>query len=115
MFVGTEEENSPGWTWTVATRLTYITLVFTWLLLEMDNLPTTRVLLRSRADTEPTLHVFLSISEQLYCKLKLVPFLVHFNARPNCLIVDSLSWSSVFQDTYNNHASVRIVVFSNFP
>ena len=50
-----------------------------------------------------------------FFKIKFVSLWVHINARPNCVIVDNLYWTYIFQDTTTNHASGHIVVFRNFP
>ena len=60
------------------------------------------------------MHVCLSISAQLFCRIKVVPFWVHLNAIPTCVIITNLSTTPIFQDIITNHASGRIVVFRNF-
>ena len=49
-------------------------------------------------------------------KYNLCIFLVHLNTRPNCVIVENLSWTSVLQDTTNNYTfdHIVVVVLSNF-
>ena len=91
-----------------------IMLLILLLSLEIDNSTIKMVWFRYRYVPEIILHVCLSISYQLCCKTELVYFLFQLNSRPNCLIVDNLSWSSVFQDNTNNHTSGLILVFGNF-
>ena len=67
----------------------------------------TIILLISKAGIYPIIHVCISISDQLLCKIKLVSFWVHLNGRPNYVIFENLS--------LNNHAYVSISVFINFP
>ena len=40
---------------------------------------------------------------------------VQLIARPNCVIIDNLSWTSLLQYTTTNHTSGSILVFRNFP
>ena len=71
----------------------------------------TRTQLRFRSGLCAIIHVCLSISAQLWYKIKLVSFWVHLNARPSCVIVENPSWPSVFLYTTTNNASGRIVLF----
>ena len=80
-----------------------------------DNISMISVWSRFRADIFSIMPICLSISAQLGCKIKLVPFWFHLNAIPNFVIDNNLSCTSVFQDTTNNHTSSHIVVFRNFP
>ena len=61
------------------------------------------------------MHVCLSISAQVYCKIKLLYFWVHLNTILTCVIITNLSWPPMFQDIITNPYSGRIVLFSNFP
>ena len=60
------------------------------------------------------MNFFLSISDQLFCRIKLVSLWVYLNAIHTCVIITNLSWPSVFQYIITNHTSVCIVVFRNF-
>ena len=84
-----------------------------WSSLATDNFLMKRVLLRFRSSLYYIMHVFLSISAQ-FCFIKLVSFWVHFNARPNFVIVENFSCTFAFQYTTTNHSSGCIVIFRNF-
>ena len=65
----------------------HIIFLILWLLLEIYNLTVTRVWFKPRADPEIIIHVWLSISDQLFCKIKIVSLWSHLNIRPNCVII----------------------------
>ena len=77
--------------------------------------PMTRILLILKSSTYPIIHVCLSISSQICCKIKLVSFWVPLNDRTNCVLVENLYRTSLLQDTTTNHVYIRILVFSNLP
>ena len=60
------------------------------------------------------MHVCLSISAQLCCRIKLLSFWVLLNAIPAFLMITDLSWPSILQYIITNHASGQVVVFRNF-
>ena len=68
-----------------------------------------------RAVVYPNMHVCLSMSDQLLCKIKFVYFWVHLNFRPYFIIFDNLSWTFTFQYTPTNHASGCNLVLGKFP
>ena len=82
--------------------------------LAIDNLPMKMVWLILRAGIYNIMHVCLSISDQLFCKIKLFHVWVNLNAIPTCVIITNLFWTPIFQDIITSPASGRIVVFSNF-
>ena len=90
-----------------------IFLIFCFLL-SIDDTPTKNIWLRSRADLYLIMNFCLSISAQLFCKIKLLSFWVHLNVIPTCVIIKNLSWPPILQYIITNHASGWIVVFSNF-
>ena len=61
------------------------------------------------------MRVCLSISAQLFCKIKLVYFWVKLDFRTTCVIVVKISWTSVFQYITTNHAPGHIAETINFP
>ena len=67
-----------------------------WFSLSIDNFPVTRIWLRFGTGLYPVIHVCLSISYQLCCKIKLLSFCVHLNSRPNCVIVSNICCPSIF-------------------
>ena len=75
------------------------------LLLAIDNLPMKRIWLISRSGIYPIIHVCLSISYQLCCKINILSFWVHSNAIPTCVIIMNLSWPPIFTYIITNHAS----------
>ena len=101
----------------------YISHIFTlniifpilWLSLNMDNFTMTRFWLISRSGTDTIVHFCLSISDQLCCKIMLVCFWFHLNARPNCVVVQNLSRTYVLHDNTTNHNYYCIVVLHNPP
>ena len=72
-----------------------------------------RIWLRFRSGIYTIMHVCLSISNNLCCKIKIVSLWVHLNAIPPCVIVKNLSWPPIFQDFITNRASGCILVFSH--
>ena len=69
------------------------------------------------ASPGPCSHRYLAVPVPLnfVVNFKPVSFWVHLNAGPNSVIVENLSWPSVFQDTSINHTSCCLVLFSHFP
>ena len=88
-----------------------LTLYF---ILEIDNIPRKSIGLRFSPSIYPIIYVFLSISAQLFCKVKLLSFWVHLNVIPTFVIITNLSWPPILQDIITSHASGRIVLFINF-
>ena len=86
-----------------------------WFLLSIDYFPMTSTRLSFRSGIYSIMHIFLSISAQLCCKIKILYFWVNLNARPNFVIVENLYWPSALQDTNTNHAYGFIVLFRNLP
>ena len=80
-----------------------VSLTF-YFLLEIDNIPRKSIGLRFRPSIYPIIYVFLSISAQLFCKVKLLSFWVHLNVIPTFVIIKNLSWPPIFQDIITNHA-----------
>ena len=74
-----------------------------------------RIWLISRSGIYPILHIWLLLSAQLCCRIKLVYFWVHINVILTCVIVENFSWPSVFQDIITNNAYGSILVNINFP
>ena len=74
-----------------------------------------RTLLIFIAGIYPIIYIWISISDQLCCKIKLFTFLVHLDVIPNCLIIDTLYLISVLQDNTTNNAYNHIVALINFP
>ena len=74
-----------------------------------------KIWLRFRAGFYPIIHISISLSDQLCCRIKFVSFWVCLNIRPTCVIFSNLSWTSAFQYTTTNYASCFIVVNINFP
>ena len=93
----------------------YVIFLILCFLLAIYNLPIKRIFLRFRYDVYPIMHVWLSISDQLCCRIKLLSFWVHFNTLPTCVIITNHSWLSVFQCTNTDHFPGRIVVHVNYP
>ena len=83
--------------------------------LSIENTPMTWIWFIFKYDIYLLVHVCLSTSAQLCCKIKLVSFWVHLNVRPTCVIVANFSWSSVSQYSTNNHSPGSIVVNINLP
>ena len=81
----------------------------------MKNTSIEIIWLKFKAYLYPIIHVCLSISAQLCCKIEIISLWVHLNGIPTCVIFANLSWPSMIQYSTNNHASSYIVVTSNFP
>ena len=90
-----------------------IFLIF-WFSLPIDNFSIKGIWFRFISGLYPIINIWLYLSTQICCRIILVSFWVHFNIIPTCVIVASLFWSYVFQDTTTNHAYTHIIVNINF-
>ena len=93
----------------------HIILLILCLSLAIDNLPMTRSWKIFGSDLYPIMLVCTSISDQLFCNIKILSLRVHFDFRPSFVIVSNLCHISVFKYTTTYHAYSFIVVFSHFP
>ena len=76
------------------------------------NIP--RVLLVSRYGPDPIVHVFLLISDLIFCEITPLYFWVQLNAKPNCVVVQNLYWTSVIKDTTTKHTFGCTILLRNF-
>ena len=75
----------------------HIILLIYFFSFSMEDLPTTRIWLRFGSSPLSIIHITLSISDQLCCKIKLFYFWVHLDVIPTCVIVTNLYWPPIFQ------------------
>ena len=91
----------------------HIMFLILWFSLEVDVLSMKRIWLRFRSGIDTIMHVWLSIPDQLCCKIKVLSFWIHLNTRLNCITVENLSCTSVIKDNTTKHAYGHIIEFRN--
>ena len=82
--------------------------------LAIDDIPMKSILLRLISALYLIMNVCLSITDQICCKIRILPFWFHLNVRPTCVIIMNLYWPPIFQDIITNHDFGCLVVFIKF-